>query len=301
MSAAARAGDPIRSMTGFGAATGERKGLVVRVEVRSVNHRHLLVKARLPSDLVSIESDVETRVRRTLERGSVTVFVGTAREASSGTPKVNTDVASSYVRELRLLQKRLDLSGELSISDVAGLPGVVQSPEHEVPDDADGKLVLKVVSQALDELVQMREAEGARLAADVRKNATAIAKTTARIEKRMPTVAKEHLAALKKRLADLLDKQSSVSDADLAREMALLSDRLDVSEELTRLHSHLEQLEELLAKGGAVGRRFDFLAQEFLREANTIGSKASDAKAAHAVVDLKTHIERLREQVQNVE
>jgi uncharacterized protein (TIGR00255 family) len=147
----------------------------------------------------------------------------------------------------------------------------------------------------------MREVEGKSLLADLRKNAKKVASLVATIEKRMPVVVREHHESLRKRVEELLDGRVSVRSEDLARELALIADRMDVGEEITRIKSHVDQWESLLAKGGAVGRQLDFLVQELLREANTIGSKCNDAPVAHAVVELKTLIERLREQVQNVE
>jgi uncharacterized protein (TIGR00255 family) len=147
----------------------------------------------------------------------------------------------------------------------------------------------------------MREAEGRSLEEDLRKNGTAIERIVARIERRMPQVVREHQRTLRRRVTDLLENRQGLSQTDLAREIALLADRLDVSEEIARLKSHLTQLVEFLDRGGAIGRKLDFLVQEIFREVNTIGSKCSDAKVAHWVVDAKTHAERLREQAQNVE
>jgi uncharacterized protein (TIGR00255 family) len=163
------------------------------------------------------------------------------------------------------------------------------------------RALLRAVDGALTALIEMRDHEGRALAADLTKHATAIARVVARIEKRMPQVVRAHQKALRQRVDELLDGRSTVQPADLAREVALIADRMDVSEELSRLHSHMDQLARLVEKKGPVGRSLEFLVQEFLREANTIGSKCNDARMAHDVVELKTLIERLREQVQNVE
>ena len=162
------------------------------------------------------------------------------------------------------------------------------------------KTVLGLVDQAVGALAEMRAAEGAAIERDLRKLAGRIAKLVERIQKRMPQVVRHHHGELKKRVASLLDGRS-VTDGEIAREIAMLADRLDVAEELLRLASHDDQLVKLLDQGGAIGRKLDFLIQEFHREANTIGSKCNDARAAHLVVDLKSAIERMREQAQNVE
>jgi uncharacterized protein (TIGR00255 family) len=288
-------------MTGFGAATLERDGLSIRVEVRSVNHRHLQSKFRLPAEFGYLESEAEAILRKRVSRGSVSLTATIARLETPSTVSFDADVAKSYHKKLSKLASELGIDGGMTIESLVTLPGVLVTRSQSDPDEREAKLILKVTSEAIGELVTMRETEGASLARDLQKNATAVDRTVARIEKRMPRVVREHHASLKRRVADLVGDARPGPDPDLARELALLADRLDVSEEISRLKSHLEQLDSLLTKGGTVGRQLDFLAQEFFREANTIGSKCNDAQVAHAVVQLKTSIERLREQVQNVE
>ena len=286
-------------MTGFGSAARERGGVAVRVEIRSVNHRHLQSKLRLPSELAHLESQLEAVLRKRLHRGSVSATVRVEREGVAAAARIDRGLLAAYREETQ------DLAGELgldppSLAELLGLPGVIEPPAIEAEGADFGRILLQSVEAATRELVKMREDEGGALAADLDRSATAIEKVVARIARRAPTIVRSHQKNLARRVSELAG-QAAVSSTDLAREIALLADRLDVSEELTRLESHLSQLRKLLAKGGAVGRKLDFLAQEFLREANTIGSKGSDARLAHDVVELKTQIERLREQVQNVE
>jgi uncharacterized protein (TIGR00255 family) len=291
-------------MTGFGAAAGEERAWTLRVELRSVNHRYLMVKTRLPGELAWLEPEVDALVRKGLERGSVTVFVHAAREERAEPAELNPAVAKRYLQDIRRLQSQLGVDGEVGIETLLGLPGVVGGRNGGDPrkDQARlGKRVLKLVRDATKALVEMRETEGAALRKDLEKHAAASERIVGHIEGRMPKVVREHNAGLQARIQDLLGREHTVEPAALAREAALISDRLDVSEEVSRLRIHLDQVLAILAKGGAVGRRLDFLVQELHREVNTIGSKCSDAKVAHWVVDLKTHVERLREQVQNVE
>ena len=295
---------PLRSMTGFGAASITKGRIVARVELRSVNHRHLQLKARLSSEQAHLEPALEALVREKLERGAVSVSATIEREAAAGAARVNTDVAKRYQKLLQGLAKELKLEGGVRLDTLIGLPGVIGSAEDDSQRETEDELLLGCAKQAIEELVRMRAREGASLLADLRKNTKGIAELVASIEVRMPAVVREHHESLRERVALLLDGQSprvTVRPEDLAREVALLADKMDVGEELTRLTSHLEQWEGLLTKGGAVGRQLEFLVQELLREANTIGSKCNDAKVAHAVVEMKTLIERLREQVQNVE
>jgi len=300
--------DAIRSMTGFGAASAARGGILARIEMRSVNHRHLQLKARLPSELSHLEPAIEAVVREKVERGSVSLTATIEREASAGAAQVNAEVARRYQKLLASLAKELKLAGSVDLGTLIGLPGVIGVGEDGAEREAEDELLLTCTRKALDELVAMRASEGRSLLADLRKNTRAISDLVAGIEARMPQVVREHHENLRKRLALLLDGASggpsaraAVRPEDLARELALLADRMDVGEEIARLRSHVEQWETVLGKGGSVGRQLEFLVQELLREANTIGSKCNDAKVAHAVVEMKTLIERLREQVQNVE
>lgn len=286
-------------MTGFGAAAAQREALSVRVEIRSVNHRHFQAKTRMPSDFVYLEPEVDGILRKKIRRGSVAVTIGLMRTDAAADVNVNGELARAYLQNLRDLAQDLGIEAELRVDQLAAMPGVLVARGELGPNEREGRLILSTVSDALTELLGMREREGESLAADMARNDAAIERIVTRIEKRMPKVVKDHQRALQTRVAELLGAQ--VPEKDLARELALLADRLDVSEELSRLRSHLGQLGALLKKGGAVGRQLDFLAQEFFREANTIGSKCNDAQVAHLVVELKTHIERLREQVQNVE
>ena len=291
----------MRSMTGFGCAASDAAGVLLRAEVRAVNHKHLQVKMRLPSDLGFLEPQVEAAVRKRLDRGSVTVGVHVSSEATPSTVRLNPEIAAAYQREMRKLGKELGLEPEMDLRTVVGLPGVLGGGATERELEREERELLKVVEQALKELGEMREREGTALEADLRKHTKVVRAVIRRIAKRTPRVVREHQTALHKRVQELLGESTRVDPKDLAREVAVLADRADVAEELARLDSHLAQLEVLFEKKGPVGRQLDFLVQEMFREANTIGSKCMDAKVAHFVVDLKTGIERLREQVQNVE
>jgi uncharacterized protein (TIGR00255 family) len=291
----------VRSMTGFGAAEDRRGAATARVELRTVNHRHLQLKVRLPGELASLEPKLEALLRKRLGRGAVTAHVALERDEESEAAGLNADRIRSLVAELRALGSELGLSGELSLDSVLQMPGLLAGKTETETDPDQGAWVLGVAGKAVDELLSMREYEGQAMLADLQLNAGVVATELRAIQARMPVVVQEHHQKLTQRVNDLVADSAGVSSADLAREIAVLAERLDVSEETSRLEAHLGQLESLLASGGPVGRKLDFLVQEFLREANTIGSKCSDAEVAHHVVELKTHIERLREQVQNIE
>jgi uncharacterized protein (TIGR00255 family) len=285
----------LRSMTGFGASSSAG---ALRVEVRSVNHRHLSVKVRLAEAHAALEPEVEARVRARCERGAVTVNLIAEPGAGAGRARVDVALARQYREELARLADELGLGAHVSLDLLASLPGVLV-PASGGPGDADGALAL--VDEALERMLEMRAAEGRALGADLQRNARALARLAARIGRRMPRVVRAQAKALTQRVGELLGARAALAPADLAREVALLADKLDVSEELARLASHLGQFEELLERGGRVGRQLDFLTQEVFRELNTIGSKCSDATVVQWVVEAKVLVERLREQVQNVE
>jgi uncharacterized protein (TIGR00255 family) len=305
----------IRSMTGFGAAVMTDADVSVRVEARSVNHRYLQVKSRLPPDHGHLEIEVEALVKSHLERGAVTISVSLERAGGRAPAKIDVAVARRYQGEIAELGAKLGLSSTVSLETLLGLPGVISTGEDDTQREHESKLVLKCLRSAIEALVVMREREGKALLADLQKNAAGVESVMAKLELRMPKVLAEYHENLKNRVDDLLGvkdatkapskaasgRAGAIDPADLAREIALVADKMDVSEEFARLQSHLSQLEQLLGGTKPVGRQLDFLVQEFFREANTIGSKCNDAEAAHAVVELKTLIERLREQVQNVE
>ena len=292
----------LRSMTGFGAASREGADHALSAEVRSVNHRHLLVKTRIPGDLSFLEGEIEALVKKRLERGTVSVSLRVDSVGAAGSLHLDAETAERYQRQIQELTDRLGLSPSVSMDTLLQLPGVVAGAENVVADAPQlRRTVLGVLDEALGRLIDMRETEGRAIAADLVKHAGATTRLVKHIEKRMPTVVRTLQQNLEKRVRELLEDRQPVASADVAREVAILCDRLDVSEEISRLKSHLDQLDAFLTKGGRIGRKLDFLVQEIFREINTIGSKCSDAKVAHWVVDAKTHAERLREQVQNVE
>jgi uncharacterized protein (TIGR00255 family) len=291
----------MRSMTGFGSASRSEQGLALRAEVRAVNHKFLQLKLRLPDELAALEPEIEARVRERLERGAVNLNVSLDSAAALAPLELDLALAQRYRELLDRLNYELRLEAKLGLDDIARLPGVFHSAADSKRVAEARSVLLAVVDAALESLAEMREREGAALAKDLASRGASIAALVARIRARMPTVVRTHQENLHRRVAELLGPGSNLAPTDLAREIALIADRLDVTEELTRLDSHLGQLGALCAKKAPVGRQLDFLVQEFLREANTIGSKCSDAEVAHAVVELKSEIERLREQVQNVE
>lgn len=294
----------LRSMTGFGAGALEGGGFVVRAEVRSVNHRFLQAKFKLPPDLLEHEATFEQQLRKRVERGALTVLVAVESDTGSSPIGVDLALALRYQKLVGELAGALGLSGDLSLERYAALPGVLGPQAAAVGATELLPLATGALETALDNLVAMRTREGEALAAELTRQLDQLEELSLRIRTRMPHVVEHLHESLRRRMGQLLAGEGGkpAAEHDLARELALLADRADVSEELARLVSHYAQVRGLVAGGAdGVGRRLDFLVQELLRETNTIGSKCNDAEVASWVVESKATIERLREQVQNVE
>ncbi|MCG8589323.1 MAG: YicC family protein [Proteobacteria bacterium] len=292
-------------MTGFGSEAFEAAGVGFEVEIRSVNHRYLDVRVKLPRLLSELEAAVRASVQERLARGKVEVAV-TMRAGSHGAERlvVDSDTAAQYVAAARALSDAHDLADSLSLDGLLALPGVARFEEPELPLDALKPSLETAVHAAVDALDAMRVREGENLAAEILGRLDRVVTLSGEIEARAGEVAQAARERLRKRAEQLKEETGLLDEARLHQEIVIAADRLDVTEELVRLRSHVDQFREAVAaadSGQPAGRRLDFLMQEFGREVNTIGSKGSDAPIAHAVVELKTELERVREQVQNVE
>ena len=295
----------IRSMTGFGRASFAVGELVFDVELRAVNHRYLDLRAKLPRVLAGFEGDVRARVQARLGRGKVDLSV-TPPGPPGPPPRLEIDLgaARSYLAAGRELQRAERVPGELGVAELLALPGVARFAESELPAESLREGLLGAVDAAVDATEAMRAHEGAALERDLRERLARVRELAADVASRSDSVQQAARERLRRRSEQLRQETGLLDEARLHQEIVIAADRLDVTEELVRLASHVEHFERSLAEAGPgkpVGRRLDFLLQEFSREANTVGSKASDAPVAHWIVELKTEIERLREQVQNVE
>ena len=304
---AARQGKAIRrmthSMTGFGKAAWKDAACDISVEVRAVNHRYLTVKCRLPAVLAEAEGRFQEILRRRIRRGSVDLSVRLETAKPLVTWQVNESALQSYLGAAARLSRLEGIrGGELSLESALALPGVIESREcREIPA-AIVRAARRAVEDAVERLDAMRAAEGRRLAAFLVRRRRSLETLVKRIARRAPAAARRQQQKLKRRVAELLAGQPlPPGDPTLAREIAFLADRLDVTEELERLQSHFEQFDRTLAGEGAAGRALEFLVQEIGREINTIGSKSSDAATARLVVAAKAELEKIREQVQNIE
>lgn len=292
-------------MTGFGAADGEVDGAPVSVEVRSVNHRYFSPSIKLPGVLGRFEGDVRDAMRRGVTRGHVTLFARFERDDETEAPALPIDEArfAAYVSQLRGLQARHGLSDQVDIGTVLRLPDVfvVASRREELPSEASGQLVA-IVERAVQGLLEMRAAEGGRLVEYLEERLAHIEGSLARIATRAPARVTEQRDRLRTAVKDLTEGLV-VDETRLAQEIAYLADRLDVQEEMSRFRAHIAAFRAALASAqpDGVGKRLGFLLQEMLREANTTGSKGNDTTIVADVLLIKEELERIREQVENLE
>ncbi len=295
----------ISSMTGFGRASARLGSVGFDIEVRSVNHRHLDARVRAPQFLSSCEADLRARIQQKISRGKVDLTLAVAADSGlSARVEVDPGVAEAYGRAARELAEIDAVKGSLSIDTLIGLPGVARLTEPELPHDELLEVLLGGVDEALDALVAMRNSEGRAIERDLLARLDRVEGLTQSIEERSGLVGDAVRDRLRKRTEQLQLETGLLDEARLHQEIVLAADRLDVTEEIVRLRSHIEQFREIVqsaAVDAPVGRRLEFLLQEFVRETNTIGSKGSDAPIAHDVVELKAELERIREQALNVE
>jgi len=286
-------------MTGFGSAEGSVLGGRLSIEIRSVNHRYFNPQLKLPFELAGTENQLRERLRRLLERGHVTLAARWSEPpATESAVTVDLARARQVLAAARELKKQLKLKGEVDLAFVARHPDVLALERDGAA--AEWSEVEPIVERAAQQLVAMRAREGATLATELGGRLDALAEGARAVERRAPERLAAELARLKKAVGELA-AGVPVDEARLAVEVALLADRVDITEELVRLRSHLAACREALAGDGAVGKQLGFLAQELLREVNTIGSKANDAVIAQTVIAMKGELEKFREQLENLE
>lgn len=291
----------IRSMTGYGAAEETVNGRNIRVEIKSVNHRFFEFSAKVPRSFGFLEEKMKRLLSEGISRGKVDVgvFIQTV-EGVNEEISINRDVVKSYVEALRSVKDEFDLEDDLTLSAVAKFPDVFTVIKAETDEEQLWADVKAVAEKAMAAFVAMREAEGEKMKADILEKAAFIEKKVSFVEKRSPETVKEYRERLYAKMREVLES-SQIDDARIVQEAAVYSDRVAVDEETVRLRSHLSQLRKIVDMSEPVGRKLDFLIQEVNREANTIGSKCSDVEIAQVVVDIKSEIEKIREQIQNIE
>ncbi|MDP6893247.1 MAG: YicC/YloC family endoribonuclease [Verrucomicrobiota bacterium] len=293
----------MKSMTGYGSGGSVSKGIKILVELSSVNRRQAEVAVSVPGELESLESDIRKAIFSSVSRGRVSGRVSIQRPTGSANRSViiNNDQAEVYKKALSKFADGMSIDGDLSLETLLRFPGVMETIEKTVNPATMLPVLKKAMSQALKQLQQMRAKEGQHLGKDLAKRLSKLRIITKKISKRAPKVLVMHRKRLLERLSKSEIDLQDVNDERFLREIVYFTDRSDITEELIRLESHFKQMHSCLTAGEPVGRKLDFLAQEMFREVNTIGSKANDSIISKEVVALKTELEKIREQVQNVE
>jgi uncharacterized protein (TIGR00255 family) len=291
----------LSSMTGYGRSEVTKKGMTVTVELRSVNNRFLEVTARLPRSLSLRENEIKELVRRKAVRGKVNLLVSVERENGGDVPlKINTAAARGYYRLLNELRRTVKIKETVKLEHLLHFTEVIEQEEVERKDEKEWDVVQEALDHALDDLAEMRRREGQELEKDFRHRIGILEDYLNRVEELSKLQVPAERARLRERIKQLLEAET-VDEGRLETELAILSDRLDVTEECVRFRSHNKFFLEALDAPESAGRKLNFLIQEMNREANTIGSKSSDTAIAHLVVHMKEELEKVREQLQNIE
>lgn len=288
------------SMTGFGQAEVSNRSAKVSVEIRTVNHRFLDITSKLPKALFPREHEIKEMLKERISRGRVSVTISAETEMPRYNVSINVPLMEQYMDQLRQFAKKHSLGTDLEINTLATLPEVFTLEENENDSAVLWPLVKKGLKQALVACAKMREDEGKALESDLRTRIALVNKLVKKVEKRAPKISAHHNAALKERLTKMMEG-TRIEQERWMTEVALLADRLDFTEEIIRLKSHLAQFKTCLNTGGPVAKKLTYLLQEMHREVTTISSKAADADVVEVVVSLKEETEKLREQVQNLE
>lgn len=291
----------VKSMTGYGSAKGQAEGLEISVELKSVNNRFLDTAVRLPRSFLFAEDAVKSAVQSHISRGKVDVFV-TVDSASAGnmTVKVNEPLLRGYIDALRHISEEYSLENDLTALSVSRFPDVLSVEKSDMDAEAIAAAIVSVTEQALCDFDAMRLREGEKLRDDVLNRLDTVDTLVSAVEREAPNTVAKYRSRLEQKMTEVLGT-AGIDESRILAEAAIFADHIAVDEETVRLRSHMSQLRTMINGSAPTGKRIDFLMQEFNREANTIGSKCQNSDIAHVVVDLKSEIEKIREQIQNIE
>ena len=290
----------IKSMTGYGKSNMSKNLREYQVEIKSVNHRYLDVSVKMPRSLSYLEEEIKKAVSSKLTRGKVDVFITFNNNSLEGRDiKINTEIARMYIKELRDLAESEGIVADIPVTEISKLPDVLTIQNNQDDETIKNEL-LEVSSKAIDNLVDMRKVEGEKIAQDLLVRIQDIEKKVKKISSLSTGLIEEYVVKLNTRIKELLQDQE-IDEARLAQEVVIYADKCSIEEEVTRLNSHIYQFRELLNSNEAMGKKLDFMIQEMNRETNTIGSKANNLEITNEVINMKTQLENIREQVQNIE
>ena len=302
----------IRSMTGYGKANLEKNSRKYQVEIRSVNHRYLDISVRMPRALSYLEETVKGEISKNIKRGKIDVFISFENNSLEGRKiSINKELAKEYIRNLKELAIEEDLVSEIKVNDIARYPEVLSIQDNQdddtikeeidnQDDDTIKEEMIEVVEIAVKNLLDMKKLEGEKIAKDLNNRLEFIKEKINELSELSTGLISEYVVKLEERIKQLL-KEQEIDKSRLAEEVVIYADKCSIEEELTRLNSHISQFKNLLNLDGAIGKKLDFIVQEMNRETNTIGAKSGSLEITNDVIDLKTEIENIREQIQNIE
>lgn len=291
----------VLSMTGFGRGKAEDDNYEISVEIKTINHRYLDINLRLPRNLSFLEDEARKRIQQSISRGRTEVYVSYKNKSQDQVNvTLNESAVNAYISVFQLLAEKFGIENKVDMSTVAGIDELFTITQQEENEDILRTLLMSALDQSLEVLNQMRRKEGSFLVEDVLEHCTLIAGRVDAVEERSPLLVEDYRKKLEQRIKELL-KSTELDEARFNTEVAYFADRSNITEEIIRLRSHLEQLKSTVKAGGPVGRKLDFIVQEMNREANTIGSKSGDITITNHVVEIKSEIEKIREQIQNLE
>lgn len=292
----------INSMTGFGRGIAAENRVTFIVEIKSVNHRFQDISVKMPRTLISLEDRIRNYVKEKLKRGKIDIFITEkVYEKQSTEALLNLNLANSYLNCLKTIGDTFEIRDDISVSTLARFPEVITLEQKEEDVEEKWLFIEKALKEAISNLISMREKEGEKLSQDLLIKCKKISHLVNDISDRSPLVVREYKGKLESRLKELIDDRSQYDEGRVAMEIAIMADKASIDEEITRLHSHIEQIKSTLDMDESIGRKLDFIIQEMNREANTIGSKANDLEILKHTLELKSEIEKIREQVQNIQ
>lgn len=290
----------IKSMTGYGRAKLSKDDREYQIEIKSVNHRYLDISVRIPKQLSYLEETIKKEIAKKVKRGKIDVFVTFENNSLEGKEiKINTELAKAYIDELKKLAEKENILSDIQVTEISKYPDVLNIQSSQ-DDEKITEEVLETITIATDNLVQMRGTEGNKISEDLLKRLNIINKKVEEIAKLSTGLIEEYVVKLEERINEIL-KNQEIDKTRLAQEVVIYADKCSIEEEVTRLNSHISQFKDLLNSNEAIGKKLDFIIQEMNRETNTIGSKANNLEITNGVIDIKTEIENIREQVQNIE
>lgn len=292
----------LKSMTGYGKGEASNNDFRIKVELKSVNHRYLDITVKLPRYLIYLEESIKKVVKEKLSRGKIDIFINLDYEnMSSLDVKVDIPLAKSFKNALEDLRSQLGLEDAVRLNNILSIQDVIKTEKRDLDEESVWETLKSALDESLDRIISMREAEGEQLKADMLGKLDNIGRVADEIMERSPLVVDEYRKKLNERILVLVEDTTLIDQDRLAMEVAVYADKSSIDEELTRMKSHIIQFKTIIEEDSSVGRKLDFLIQEFNREVNTIGSKSSDTVLVNKVVELKSEIEKIREQVQNIE